>query len=145
MTDRISSDHPSIRTVRATCTETAGGVRLDVPADDRDAFPIDDVVRIVADRETLFARIDRALTGDDLSVPGVYETPEAARDPGGQTDRLAEWTDEHEVRAGGSILIDVVEPDYLYGLREPGTTAYYDAVEPPNESLSAIAKRLEET
>ncbi|AGB30459.1 hypothetical protein Natpe_0530 [Natrinema pellirubrum DSM 15624] len=144
MSDRISSDHPSVRTVRATCTETATGVKLEVPADDRDAFPTDEVVRLVLEGEELFAQIERALTGDELSVPGVYETPDSARDPSGATDRLPEWVDDHDVPLGGSVLIDVVEPEFLYGCRAPGETVFYDAREPPSDSLSEIAKDLED-
>jgi len=144
MADRIASDHPSVETVRSTCTETATGVKLAVPADDRDVFPADEVVRVVLDGEELFAHVQRALTGDELSIPGVYETPDSARDPSGATDRLTAWTDDHNVSTGGSVLIDVVEPDFLYGLRAPGETSYYNAREPPSESLSEIAKDLED-
>ena len=143
MADRIASDHPSVQTVRSTCVETTTGVRLEIPADDRDAVPTDEVVRLVLDGDELFGRVERALTGDELSIPGVYETPDQARDPSGATDRLAEWVDEHDVPAGGSVLIDVIEPDFLYGLRQPGETAFYDAREPPSDSLSDIANDLE--
>ncbi|QCS41358.1 hypothetical protein [Natrinema versiforme] len=145
MSDRIASDHPAVDTVRSTCTETATGVKLEVPADDRDQFPTDEVVRVALDGEERFARVERALTGEELSIPGIYDTPDLARDPSGATDRLAEWTDDHDVPAGGSVLIDVVEPEFLYGCRAPGETAYYDAREPPTESLSEIAKDLEES
>ncbi|QSX00277.1 DUF7112 family protein [Haloterrigena alkaliphila] len=145
MGDRIASDHPSVRTVRATCAETATGVRLEVPADERDAFPTDEVVRIVLADEELFGRVERALTGDDLSIPGIYPTPDAARDPSGATDRLLEWVDDRDVSAGGSVLIDVIEPEFLYGVRSPGETVYYDAHEPPSSSLSDIAKDLEDS
>ncbi|WP_226480584.1 DUF7112 family protein [Natrinema amylolyticum] len=144
MTDRVASDHPSVQTVRSACTETATGVKLEVPADDREAFPTDEVVRIVLDGEERFAQVERALTGDDLSIPGVYDTPNLARNPSDGTDRLTEWTAEQDVPAGGSVLIDVVEPEFLYGLRAPGETTYYDAREPPNESLSEIAENLED-
>ncbi|MDQ2051046.1 hypothetical protein RBH26_11200 [Natronolimnohabitans sp. A-GB9] len=144
MADRIASDHPSVQTVRATCAETATGVRLEIPAGDRDAFQADEIVRFVLDGEELFGRVERALTGDDLSVPGIYETPDLARDPSGATDRLLEWTDDHGVVVGGSVLIDVIEPEFLYGLREPGETIYYDAREPPSDSLSDIAAELED-
>lgn len=144
MADRISSDHPSVQTVRSTCTETATGVRLEVPADDRDAFPTDEVVRIVLDGDECFAQVERALTGDDLSIPGIYETPEQARDPTGAIDRLADWVDDHGVAMGGSVLVDVIEPEFLYGLRSPGETVYYDAREPPSSSLQDIASDLEE-
>ncbi|WP_436345907.1 DUF7112 family protein [Natronorubrum sp. FCH18a] len=144
MADRISSDHPSVQTVRSTCTETATGVRLEVPADERDAFPTDEVVRIVLEGDERFGRVERALTGDDLSIPAVYETPDQARDPSGAPDRLTDWADEHDIAAGGSVLIDVIEPEFLYGLRAPGETVYYDAREPPSDSLSDIAKDLED-
>lgn len=144
MTDRIASDHPSVQTVRSTCVETATGVRLEVPADDRDAFPTDEVVRIVLDGDELFGPVERALTGDDLSIPGVYETPDEARDPTGATDRLAAWVDDRSVSMGGSVLVDVIEPEFLYGLRKPGETVYYDAHEPPSDSLSDIANDLED-
>jgi hypothetical protein len=144
MTDRIASDHPSVQTVRSTCTETATGVKLEVPAEDREAFPTDEVVRVVLDGDELFARVERALTGDALSIPGVYETPDLAREPSGATDRLTEWIADHDVPADGSVLVDVVEPEFLYGLRAPGETAYYSAREPPSDSLNDIAESLDD-
>ncbi|MFC4439507.1 MULTISPECIES: DUF7112 family protein [Natrialbaceae] len=144
MADRVSSDHPSVRTVRSTCAETATGSKLEIPADDRDAFATGEVVRIVLNGTERFATVERALTGEELSVPGIYDTPDQVRNPGDGPDRLREWIDDQNVRTGGSVLIDVVEPEFLYGLRSPGETVYYDAREPPNSSLSDIAKNLEE-
>lgn len=144
MTDRVSSDHPSVRTVRGTLTETTTGVRLEIPADDREAFPTDEVVRIVLDGDERFALVERSLTGEDLSIPGAYDAPRFARDPRDGTDRLQSWADDHGIRSGGSVLVDVVEPDFLYGLRSPGETSVYDAKEPPDESLSSIANDLDE-
>ncbi len=144
MADRISSDHPSVQTVRATCTATPTGRRLEIPSADRDAFPTDDVVRVVIAGDELFAQVERALTGDDLSIPGVYETPDLAREPSGGNDRLAAWLDETDISTGGSVLVDVVEPEFLYGLRAPGETAFYNAREPPSDSLSSIAKDIQD-
>ena len=144
MADRVSSDHPSVRTVRSTCAETATGSKLEIPADDRDAFATGEVVRIVLDGTERFATIERALTGEELSVSGIYDTPDQARNPGGGSDRLREWVDDQDVRDGGSVLIDVVEPEFLYGLREPGATAFYDAREPPSQGLQDIARSLED-
>jgi hypothetical protein len=143
MADRVSSDHPSVQTVRSTCAETATGVKLEIPADDRDAFVPDEVVRVVVDGTERFARVERALTGDELSIPGVYDTPDQAREPGSGPDRLEEWIDDQGVRTGGSVLVDIVEPEFLYGLRSPGETNYYDAREPPSDSLHDIAKDLD--
>lgn len=144
MADRVSSEHPSVRTVRATCAGTATGVRLEVPSDDRDAFPLEEVVRVALDGEERFARVDRALTDDRYLIRGVFATPDGARGSGGGPDLLADWVDDHDVRVGGSVLVDVVEPDFLYGLREPGATAYYDAHEPPSSGLQDIARGLED-
>ncbi|ARS90611.1 DUF7112 family protein [Natrarchaeobaculum aegyptiacum] len=143
MADRVSSDHPSVRTVRATCAGTATGVRLELPADDRDAFSLEEVVRVVLDGEERFARVERALTDDHYLVRGVFATPDGARGSG-DPDLLADWVDDHDVRVGGSVLVDVVEPEFLYGLREPGATAYYDAHEPPSSGLQDIARGLED-
>lgn len=144
MADRVSSDHPSVRTVRATCTETTTGVRLEFPADDQDAFPLEEVVRVVLDGEERFARIDRALTDDHYLIRGVFATPDDARGAGSGPDLLATWVDDHDVRVGGSVLVDVVEREFCYGLREPGATAYYDAHEPPSSGLQDIARGLED-
>ncbi|WP_254766628.1 DUF7112 family protein [Salinilacihabitans rarus] len=144
MADRVSSDHPSVETVRATLAETATGIRVDLPGDEQEAFPADEVVRVVLDGDERFARVERALTGEELSIPGVYDTPDFAREPREGTDRLPGWVDDNGVRTGGSVLVDVVEPEFLYGLRAPGETAYYDAREPPADSLAEIAKDLED-
>ncbi|MHC3436656.1 DUF7112 family protein [Natrialbaceae archaeon A-gly3] len=144
MADRVSSDHPSVQTVRATLTETTTGVRLEIPSEDREAFPLEDVIRIVLDGTERFTRLERALTGEDVFVTGVFDAPGLARNPGDGEDRLPAWADDHDVHIGGSVLVDVVEPDFLYGLRAPGETAVYEAKEPPSDSLASIAESLED-
>ncbi|GAB7019608.1 DUF7112 family protein [Halostagnicola bangensis] len=145
MADRLSSDHPSIRTVRATLSETTTGVRLEIPGEESDGFSVDELVRITIEGTERFAQIERALTGDELTIEGVYETAEGARDPREGTDILPDWCGDHTVRDGGSVLIDIIEPGFAYGLRSPGETNYYDASEPPKSSLSDIANDIEES
>ncbi len=144
MADRISSE--SVSTVRATLAETAVGIRVDVPSDEAAAFPVDsgEVVRIVLDEDERFARVDQDVRGETI-ISGVYERPDGARDPRTGTDHLPGWVDTHGVRIGGSLLIDVIEPGFLYGFRAPGETAVYDAREPPSSSLQDIASSLEES
>ncbi|MFC7214767.1 hypothetical protein ACFQO4_11850 [Saliphagus sp. GCM10025334] len=146
MPDRISSDNPSVKTVRATLAETATGVRIEIPGDETGHFPdqAGEVVRFVLEGTEHFGRVDRGLTGDELIVPGLYETPDQARDPRDGVDALPDWIDDHGARRGGSVLLDVVEPDFLYGVRAPGETAVYEAHEPPSASLQDIAKGLED-
>ncbi len=143
MADRVSSDHPSVDTVRATLTETTTGVRIDIPAEERARFPTDKVVRLVLDGDERFVKAERPLTGDGLSITGIYDSPRFAREPREGVDRLGTWYSDHSVRVGGSVLLDIIEPDYLYGLRAPGKTAVYDAREPPTDSLASIAENLE--
>ena len=146
MVDRISSDNPSVQTIRATLTETATGTRVELPADAADDLLTDPetAVRIVLDGHEHFARIGKDVMGETRHVSGVYDSPEHARNPRDGVDRLPEWVDEHGVRVNGSVLIDVIEPEFLYGFRAPGETAVYDAREPPKSSLQDIAKGLEE-
>lgn len=144
MADRVSSDHPSVKTVRATLTETATGVRIDIPDDEREHFPTATVVRVVLDGDERFMSVEQSLTGDGLSITGIYDSPQFAREPREGTDRVGPWADDHSVRVGGSVLIDIVEPEYLYGLRAPGETVVYDAREPPADSLSSIAESIED-
>lgn len=144
MADRLTSDHPSIETVRATLAETPTGVRIDLPESEADRLPVGEVVRVVCEESELFARPDRALGGDEVRIPGLYDAPDYAREPGTGEDRLGEWVEEGDARPGGSVLVDIVEPDFLYGLRAPGETAYYEAREPPADSLASIAEDLED-
>lgn len=144
MADRLASDHPSIETVRATLAETPTGVRIELPAEEGDRLPVGEVVRIACDGDELFARPDRALGGDGVRIPALYDAPDHAREPGTAEDRLEAWIESGNARPGGSVLLDVVEPDFLYGVRAPGETAYYEAREPPADSLAAIAEELED-
>ena len=144
MADHVSSDHPSVHTVRATATATATGMQVTLPEADHDQFPVDEVVRVVLDGEERFARIERALTGTERSIGGVYDSPSDARNPGSGTDRLAPWLAANEIEDGSSVLVDVVERAFQYGLRAPGESTVYTAKEPPSDSLADIASELEE-
>ncbi|WP_135820567.1 DUF7112 family protein [Halostella litorea] len=147
MADRIPSDHDSVTTVRATLG-TAGSTRrprVEVPADDAEQFPADEVVRLVVDGAERHARIETALGDDRRVIPGAYDAPRLARDPGDAPNRLLEWVDATDaVSVGGSVLVDVIEPEFKYGVRAPGERAVYEATESPDESLASIAERLED-
>lgn len=141
MSDRIASDHPSVQTVRSTCTETATGVKLEVPGDDRDAFPTDEVVRLVLDGATRHARFE-AFAGS-VRATGAYDAPDLARSPGDGTNRLRAWVEDRDLATGRTVHLDEIEPGFAYGLRAPGETAVYDAPGKPDDSLAAIARDLD--
>jgi hypothetical protein len=144
MTQRVSSD--TTETVRATLAQAGATNRanIEVPADDEDAFPADEIVRIVMDDSEYRARIERPLTGDGRLIRGVYDTPRLARNPGEGANRLTEWFADSNRSFGQSVLIDVVEEGFKYGIREPGSRAVYEASEAPNGSLADIAQQVED-
>jgi hypothetical protein len=144
MTQRVSSD--TTETVRATLAQAGATNRanIEVPADDEDAFPADEIVRIVMDDSEYRARIERPLTGDGRLIRGVYDTPRLARNPGEGENRLTEWFADSNRSFGQSVLIDVVEEGFKYGIREPGSRAVYEASEAPNGSLADIAQQVED-
>ena len=141
MTDRLPSDHPSIETVRVPVERHGGGLRLAVPTD---VIPADEtVVRIIVDERTRFASFTR-MNGESQWLIGVYDTMKGASAPSTGTNRLVEWLTDRERGPGSSVEIDVIEPGFLYGLREPGTRTVYQGFERPSASLSAIARDLED-
>ena len=145
MSERVSSDNPSVPAVRGTLVR-AGGLdrpRIAIPADEVTHFPVGEVVRLVLDGHERFAPVERALSGDSIELRGAYETPDGARNPADGTDRLGDWQDAHGVRFDGSVLVDVVEPDYRYGLRAPGERATYETGR-PDAGLADIARNLDE-
>ncbi|WP_458187733.1 DUF7112 family protein [Haladaptatus sp. NG-WS-4] len=144
MTQRVSSD--TTDTVRATLVQ-AGATnrpRIEISADDADAFPTDELVRLVVDDTEFRTLVERPLTGDGRIIRGMYDTPRLARNPGDAENRLSEWFERSNREFGQSVLIDVVEEGFQYGLREPGERAVYVATEQPSDSLADIAKQVEE-
>jgi hypothetical protein len=146
MADRISSDHSSLKTVRATLVRSGGLDRpkVEIPAEDADHFPSDELVRVVADDAEYRARIESPLDEDGREIRGLYETPRIARNPGEGENHLSTWLDGTNVEFGQSVLVDVIEAGFKYGLREPGQRTFYEATESPDDSLSSIAEKLDE-
>ncbi|WP_134668677.1 DUF7112 family protein [Halorussus marinus] len=145
MADRISSDHSSVPTVRATLVRSGGLDRpkVEIPNDEADRFPDGDLVRVVAGDTEYRARIEAPLTGEGRELRGLYDTPRLARNPGEADNRLESWVADTGVEFGQSVLVDVIEPGFKYGLREPGKRVFYDATESPDEGLSDIAEQLD--
>ena len=144
MADRIRSDHPSVESVRAELVR-AGRTdrpRVAIPADATDRLPEGEVVRLVVDGTERFTRVAPRMGDERLELRGAHETPDDARDPGSGSDHLADWRDAHGVRFGGTVLVDVVEEGYKYGLRAPGEQATYDTGR-PDSSLADIARDLD--
>lgn len=145
MTQRVASDHASVTTIDATLAPSGAANRpsIEIPADHADSFTPDEVVRLVLDGKEYRALVQRPLTGDTLQILGAYDTPRLARNPGEGENRLHEWFENGDLDLGRTIHLDVVEADFLYGVRRPGERAVYEVKEKPDENLAAIAKDVE--
>ena len=142
MADRVGGDHPSVTTLRGELGRRGGTRRpaVEVSPDDRDALPTGGTVRLVVDgRERLAPVGEHGLTRAFL---GAYDNARLARERDGP-NRLAEWVEERGLEFGRSVLVDVVEPGEVYGLRAPGEEAVYEVERGPAESLRRIAEDLE--
>jgi len=135
--DRLPSDHPTIDTVRATLARWGRTrSRLSLPEDEDFS---DGTVRLVVDGDTRHATVEFGTQGPEIK--GAYDNPRLAREHGGE-DRLENWRRSSEIDYGRSVAVDIVEPGFLYGVREPGERAVYEAVEAPDSGLAAIARDL---
>ncbi|PSP54902.1 hypothetical protein BRC82_07830 [Halobacteriales archaeon QS_1_67_19] len=145
MADRISSDHASLQTVRAMLARSGGLDRpkVEIPGDETDQFPADELVRVVAADTEYRARIESPLTGEGREIAGLYETPRLARNPGEGENHLESWVETTDIEYGQSVLVDVIEPGFKYGLREPGQQVFYEATESPDDELADIAQELD--
>lgn len=144
MTDRVTSDNPSVTTVDATLERYGGTHRPQVvaPADARDRFPDEgEVVRLVVDDHEYRARVAETSDGR-AAFRGAYDTPRLARSRDG-TNHLREWLQSTDLDIGRTVHVDVIEPDFKYGVRAPGETARYTATEKPKSSLADIARDLD--
>lgn len=146
MSQRVSSDHPSITTVQATLAQSGRTDRpkIELPPEQSDHFPQDEVVRLVLDESEHRAYIERQLSGDGLMIRGAYDTPSLARNPGEGENRLHEWYEAADIDFGRTVHVDIIEESFQYGIREPGERTVYETAEAPDESLSSIAENLEQ-
>ena len=142
MTDTgVPADHPSVDTVRAHLRRYGPGLRLLVPADERERFAVGTVVRVLLDGSVRHARAQESADGAPF-FPGAYDTPDRARDPSG-TDRLQAWADERGLTADDPVLVDVLTAGERYGLREPGESVTYPDRRQRDDSLADIARDLD--
>ncbi|VTT87961.1 hypothetical protein DM2_1295 [Halorubrum sp. DM2] len=152
---RVPSDGEDVSSIRVSLARSGGTRRpcVRLPADDAldgrvesgscDAFGVSagDIVRIAIDREEYHARVASDSKGRFLR--GAFDNRRLARDAGEGTNRLAEWLDANEREPGESVVLDVVVPGELYGLRIPGERTVYDANRGPRSSLADIARDVD--
>ncbi len=140
--DRIPHDHPSLEHVRATVARHGGHRRrLEIPAG---ILPDESTIRVVLSESIRFGRISRQPGETADRITGVYDSAGAAKSGNPGTDRLQSWLDERDRHPGDSVHVDVITPNYAIGLRGPGESTVYPAIDPPTNSLDSIARSIED-
>ena len=153
---RVPSDGEDVSSVRVSLARSGGTrrpcVRLpdDADLDGRvesgscDALRVSagDLIRVAIDREEFHARVAADSRGRLLR--GAFDNRRLAREVGEGANRLVEWLDANDRDPGESVVLDVVVPGELYGLRTPGERTVYEATRGPRSSLADIARDVEE-
>lgn len=138
MPDSVSSD--GVPTVRATLARAGRTDRpkVSLPDDARDRFPTGEVVHLLLGGADRHAKIERAID-DALEIRGVYDNVRMARESDGE-NRLSGWADDARLDFGRSVLVDVLDEGFAYGLRAPGEETVYRVPDRPDEGLASIAE-----
>jgi len=152
---RVPSDGEDVSSVRVSLARSGGTRRpcVRLPDDDAldgrvesgscDALGVNaaDIVRVAIDREEYHARVASDSKGRLLR--GAFDNRRLARDAGEGTNRLVGWLDANDREPGEGVVLDVVVPGELYGLRIPGDRTVYDANRGPRSSLADIARDVD--
>lgn len=138
--ERVPSDHPSVTNHRVRIARYGGTRRPCVRLPDAVDAEAGAILRLVVDGDERHARVERDAEGRLLA--GAYDNRRLAREREG-VNRLVAWLRSTDRESGASVVLDEVEAGDLYGLRVPGDRTVYEATRGPDESLSAIAGRVE--
>ncbi len=152
---RVPSDDEDVASIRVSLARSGGTRRpcVRIPADEDLPDRVEsgtcaslsmdagDVVRVVIDRAEYYAPV--AADGSGRLLRAAFDNRRLARETGSGTNRLVEWLDENGRDPGDSVVLDVVVPGELYGLRIPGDRTIYEANRGPRSSLSDIARDLD--
>jgi len=152
---RVPSDDEGVASIRVSLARSGGTRRpcVRIPEDDELDGRVEsgacdgltmvagDVIRVVIDRDERYAPVTADSSG--RLVRGAFDNRRLAREAGEGENRLLAWLDANDREAGDSVVLDVVVPGELYGLRIPGERVVYEATRGPRSSLSDIARDLD--
>jgi len=141
VTDHVPSDHGAVDSHRVHLTQVGRTHRLQVELPATLDCAVDDVVSLSLEGDARHAQVTAGLDGEP-TIQGAFATPRLARTRGEGEDELRAWVDEHGLGAGDALVLDVLREGYAYGLRRPGERVVYSPPEPPDSTLSDIARDL---
>jgi hypothetical protein len=142
VSDRIPSDHEAVETHRATIEPVGRTDRPRVVLPSDCDLSADDIAVLTLAGTQYHARVETTIDSDTV-LTHAADNRRLARERDGE-NRLVEWIETADVSIGGSAHFDVISAGHQYGLRKPGRRVVYTAVDPPDSSLSAIAREFEE-
>ncbi|MFB6157976.1 MAG: hypothetical protein ABEJ34_09060 [Haloferacaceae archaeon] len=137
--ERVPSDHPSVTSHRARVARYGGTRRPCVRLPEAVEAAAGETVRLVLAGDERHARVESDAEGRLLA--GAYDNPRLAREREGE-NRLVAWLRDAGRGPGDGVVVDAVDGG-PYGLRVPGNRVVYEATRGPDDSLAAIAERVE--
>ena len=152
---RVPSDDEGVASIRVSLARSGGTRRpcVRIPEDDELSGRVEsgtceslsmaagDVIRVVVDREEYHAPVTADSAG--RLIRGAFDNRRLACEAGDGENRLVAWLDANDRDPGDSVVLDVVVPGELYGLRIPGERTLYEASRGPPSSLADIARDLD--
>ncbi|MFC7073673.1 hypothetical protein ACFQJ7_15260 [Halovenus rubra] len=141
MSDRIPSDHTTVESRRihlATIGRT-GRFQLQLPPD-LDC-ELEDVIYLSLEGDGVHAQVHSGLDSK-WTINGAFRTRKAARTQDGENAFHA-WLDKHTLADGDALMFDVLRTGYAFGLRRPGERVVYSPPDPPDSTLTDIARDLD--
>ncbi len=142
MSDRLPSDHATVDSHRTHVDSVGRTGRLQVPLPETIEASVGDVVRISLEGDSYHTQIAESLDGE-ATIRGAFANARLARTPGEGEDNFQSWAESVELTSGDPVLVDVVTPEYKFGLRRPGERVVYEATDAPSDSLTDIARDID--
>ncbi|MFW6435167.1 MAG: DUF7112 family protein [Halovenus sp.] len=142
MTDSIPSDHAAVDSHRVELESVGRTSRPQLPLPAAVDCAVGDVVELTVFGDRLYAEVVSNLSGES-TIEGAFANRRLARANEGE-NLLRTALDDRGFGPGTTLVFDVVTEGHAYGLREPGSRVVYEAADPPNSSLTDIARSLEE-
>jgi hypothetical protein len=141
VTERVPSDHDTVEShrVHLSTVGRTGRFQLSLPAEL--SCETGDVVSLSLAGDQAYAEVETTLDGEP-AVRGAFADRNLARSRNGANE-FDDWLQDAGAAAGDPLVLDVLTPEYAYGLRLPGDRVVYVAPEKPESSLQSIAQNLD--
>lgn len=145
MADRVSSDHQSVKTYRATIKRDGSTRRpvISLHTENPPELSAQAIVRVEINETEYFSYITNQ--NNTPVFRGAFENARLAKTRSASGNYLLGWIAKHDqLGFNRTVLVDEVVPEFRYGFRVPGQRTTYSTSTPPASSLQDIARSLGE-